>query len=216
MLLLLFTAITLIILLLYSSVQCIRRLRHGKVLAASRSAVISLILLSLATVAVLAGMNLLTYQRLRFEQAVATLSFKQLGSQSYQAKIYIEDKKITHSFTVTGDEWQMDARVVIWPPMANLFGLDALLRLERFAGRYHSLAQARSRLPAVHDMHDSDRLDFIAMLKRLPAGMDVQFGSSAYMPMADKARYVLRLTQTGLIVRPDNLAATTAVDNWAP
>jgi len=216
MLLLVITAATLIILLLLSTVQCIRRLRRGKILAASRSGVISLILLSLAAVAVLAGLNILTYQRLRFEQAVATLSFKQLGSQAYQAKIHIADKQIAHSFTVTGDEWQMDARVVIWRPLANLFGLDALFRLERFAGRYHNLSQARSQLPSVHDMHGSDWVDFIALIKRLPAGMDVQFGSSAYMPMADQARYELRLTQTGLIVRPDNLAAIEAVDNWAP
>jgi len=216
MLLLVFSATTLIILLLFSVVQCIRRLRRGRLLAASRSAIISLILLSLAAVAVLAGINILTYQRLRFEQAVATLTFRQLGPQAYEAKILIADKHIKHTFTVTGDEWQMDARVVIWQPLANLFGLDALFRLERFAGRYHSLSQARSQLPAVHDMHGSDWVDFMALLKRLPAGMDVQFGSSAYMPMADQARYELRLTQTGLIVRPDNPAAIAAVENWAP
>ncbi len=216
MLLLVFTAVTLIILLLFSAVQCLRRIRRGKLLAASRSAVVSLILLSLATVAVLAGMNILTYQRLRFEQAVATLSFSQSGPQVYQAQIRMADTQLTHTFTITGDEWQMDARVVIWQPMANLFGLDALFRLERLAGRYHSLTQARSQLPSVHDMHGSDWVDFIALIKHLPSGMDVQFGSSAYMPMADQARYELRLTQTGLIVRPDNLAASEAVNNWAP
>lgn len=216
MLLLVITATVLIILLLLASVQCLRRIRRGKFLAASRSAVVSLVLLSLATVTVLAGINILTYQRLRFEQAVAILSFRQLGPQTYQAQIRVADKQDIRTFPVMGDEWQMDARVVIWEPLANLFGLDALFRLERFAGRYHSLSQARSQLPSVHDMHGMDWVDFIALLKHLPAGVDVQFGSSAYMPMADQARYELRLTQTGLIVRPDNQAARLAVDNWAP
>ncbi len=213
---LILSASALVILLLFTSVRCIHQLRRGSLLAASRSGVISLVILSLVTVAVLAGMNILTYQRLRFEQSVALLSFKQLGPQSYQAMVQATGRQLAYAFPVSGDEWQMDARVVIWKPLANLFGLDALFRLERFSGRYHDVTQARSQLPTVHDMHDKEQVDFIALLKRFPAGVDVQFGSSAYMPMADNARYELRLTQTGLIVRPDNLAAHKAVDHWAP
>ena len=44
----------------------------------------------------------------------------------------------TRKFTVHGDEWRIDARVLKWKPWANVLGLDTQYRLDRLSGRYES------------------------------------------------------------------------------
>ena len=45
--------------------------------------------------------------------------------------------------------------------------------------------------------------------------VDTLYGSGAYMPMADGARYEVRITQNGLIARPTNeVAAEASSSGW--
>ena len=45
--------------------------------------------------------------------------------------------------------------------------------------------------------------------------VDTLYGSGAYMPMVDGARYEVRITQNGLIARPTNeVAAESVSSGW--
>jgi hypothetical protein len=107
--------------------------------------------------------------------------------------------------------------VLKWQGWANLLGLDAQFRLERIAGRYRDIEQERKAERTVYALAQNPGLDLWEMSIRhrrwLPF-VDAIYGSATYLPMAETARYEVRMTQTGLIARPLNAAAQAAAGSW--
>jgi hypothetical protein len=116
-------------------------------------------------------------------------------------------------FMLYGDDWQLDARVLKWKGWANLLGLDAQYRLERISGRYRDIEQERRDERTVYALSQNPGLDLWELSNRyrrwLPF-VDAMYGSATYLPMAETARYEVKMTQTGLIARPMNAAAESA------
>lgn len=191
----------------------IRRRRH---LAAARSAVAGCACLGLGALLVAAALNLYTYARLTYEQPVATISFERQGERRYLARLE-QPEAPPRSFMLVGDEWQIDARVLKWRAPANLLGLDARYRLERLSGRYVDVENESTRLRTVHGLSAERGLNVWNLAQRhqrwLPL-MDTRYGSAAYLPMADGARFSVSLTQSGLIARAENEAAREAAARW--
>lgn len=169
-----------------------------------------------AAVVFLVGLNLLTWQRFTAERPVAELSFRQLGPQFYAVDLRFADGLERH-LQLRGDEWQLDARVLKWKSFATLFGLDPLYRIERINGRYENLEQAQSAPPSVVGLSDPRGID-LWNLAHDKAGwlpfVDAVYGSATYLPMADSARYLVSISNTGLLARPANDAAYKAVRTW--
>jgi hypothetical protein len=160
--------------------------------------------------------NVYTYQRLTYEQPVATLVFTRLAPADYQVLMRRPDGQ-TRLLELHGDEWELSARVLRWKGWANLLGLDARYRLDRLNSRYRDLTQARTMPPSVYDLADARGLDLWRVARRYPAlfgWVDTVYGSATYLPMADGARFEVMLTQTGLAARPANEQARQAVANW--
>jgi hypothetical protein len=44
--------------------------------------------------------------------------------------------------------------------------------------------------------------------------LDAYYGSATYLPMQDGARFIVSLNQYGLMARPDNAQAESALPNW--
>jgi len=202
---------------LFFTVLAAVRLRRRRLLAATRSGLGACTCLALAGVGFAVALNLYTYQRLTFEQPVAQLQFSALGPRHYRATLRQPDGRL-RIYDLRGDQWQLDARVLKWQPLANLFGFDALFRLDRLSGRYADAVAATRNPPSIHALNPREPgLDAWSMLQRLPRGsafVDSEYGSATYMPMADNATYRVALTQSGLIARPDNRAARAATRRW--
>jgi hypothetical protein len=178
------------------------------------------IFLSLAAIVSLLGLNVQSYHRLTYERPVATIEIQQNGPQLFEATL-VEPSSAdspegtTRTFAVRGDEWRIEARVLKWKPWANVLGLDSQYRLDRFSGRY---ADAQDELHAersAYDLRPQTRtgIDFWPMAREYNGRVvivDTLYGSGAYMPMADGARYEVRITQNGLIARPTNEIAAQA------
>jgi hypothetical protein len=176
----------------------------------------------------LLGLNFLTYNRLTHEQQVAEVTFRQTGQHAYVADVKLPDGKTQvcavpdgtgdGTCNISGDQWQLDARVLKWKPWANIAGLDASYRLERMSGRYANIDDERSAPRTVYQLNENPGLDLFQVLnskyaKQLPV-LDAHYGNATYIPMADKATYYVTMTQDSLIARPANDEARTAVANW--
>lgn len=197
----------------------IQRLRRARFLAAGGSAVFGVALLGVAGLLFVVAVNLRTYSRLTFERPVAELVFEARGPQSFQVIVTQVPSGQMQILQVNGDEWQLDARVLRWHGWANLLGLDAQYRLERFSGRYRDIGQERTAPRSVYPLADNPGIDLWTLAangSRWVPFIDAVYGSATYMPMAGGARFEVSMTQTGLVARPLNDAASRAVSGWAP
>lgn len=194
-----------------------RRARRRRLLAASGSGVSGLCLLALGGLAAAVALNLHTYQRLTHEQDVATLAFTERGSAHFEVTIEYPDARPTRRYALRGDEWQLDARIIKWRGAGNLLGLDTLYRVERLSGRYRDIARERAEPRSVFALAPQPGVDLWSAARRYDRWLpwvDATYGSAAYLPMADGARYRVRVTQSGLLARPLNTAAERAVAGW--
>jgi hypothetical protein len=213
-----FTA--LIIVLALVGILClfaaIRRMRRRRVLGGVLAGATGLVLILLGAGAALIAANLLTYQRLNFEQPAAELLLTRTGEREFNAVLTYPGGEHA-SFALRGDEWQIDARVLKWHAFANLVGFDALYRLERIGGRYTRIEDERTQARSVYSLNPPQRIDPWDLVHRYHSWvpwMDALYGSATFLPMADGALYEVKVSQSGLVARPLNQAARDAVGSW--
>lgn len=194
-----------------------QRLFRARLLAAGGSAFTGSLFLAVAALLFVVSLNLRTYAQLTLERPVAEIVFEQRGPQTFNATLTQVPNGEIQMFVLSGDEWQLDARVLKWKGWANLFGLDAQYRLERVSGRYRDITQERTAERTVYPLAENPGLDLWQLTldrpDRLPF-VDAVYGNAAYMPMSDGARYEVTISQTGLIARPVNAAAQQAAGTW--
>ena len=186
--------------------------------------------LGAALAAVLLAQNIQTYARLTYERPVATVQLRQLASRYFEVTVVQPAFKPggasrTAVYPVNGDDWRIEAQVLKWKPWANVLGLDTQYRLDRLSGRYEDIEQERTGARSVHALSGGDvgtevlgttlpwkisAWDTARRYRRYVDAVDTLYGSAAYMPMADGARYEVWITQSGLIARPANDAARNA------
>jgi len=186
-----------------------RRLFRRRFFAAGRAWLGGLVLIAAALMLFGVASNLHTYRRLTHEQPVARLAFEKIGEQRYRATLTRPSGEV-QTLNLSGDEWQLDARVLKWHGWANLLGLDARYRLERISGRYRDIAQERSAPRTVHELGEARGIDVWALAQAQPRWLpfvDAIYGSATYLPLADGARYEVSLGQAGLIARPEQSAS---------
>ncbi|MGE0595506.1 MAG: hypothetical protein AB7P07_04030 [Hyphomonadaceae bacterium] len=193
---------------------------RGRPFKGGRGVLGGAIFLGTAGLVSLLGLNIQTYHRLTYERPVATIELTQRGPQLFDAVVTeppTDDNPEgqRRDFEVHGDEWRIEARVLKWKPWANVLGLDSQYRLDRFSGRYTDTQQELTAERSAYDIRPArqsgiDLWPLARDFSEYAPLVDTLYGSGAYMPMADGARYEVRITQNGLIARPTNEAAAEA------
>src|SRR5512139_883870 len=145
--------------------QGFRRLWNRGIIAGSLEGLSGLVLLLVAVLLVALSINLHTYARLTHESPVAEIRFQARGPQRFRAYITFS-KSRAMIFDMRGDEWQMDARILKWRGIAQLFGFDTLYRLERISGRYSSITQERTAVRSVYSLSEDQGIDLWALAQR--------------------------------------------------
>jgi hypothetical protein len=197
-------------------VAAVRRLYHLRVASGTFYLLMGALVLLLGVSAALLATSLRTYARLTHEQEAARVSMRQLGARHYVVTVQPSNAAPRH-FEVRGDEWQIDARVLKWRGLATVAGFDTVYRLERLSGRYAAIGEERAARRTVHDLSEATPVDFWTLARRyhdyVPFA-DALYGSAAYVPMAEGALYTVKVSASGLVVRPGNEAARKAVGAW--
>jgi hypothetical protein len=164
----------------------------------------------------LTSLNLRTYQRLTVESPAGEIQFAKVGAHQYNGVLTYSGGAVAY-FPLSGDEWQIDARILKWTAIANLMGFDTAFRLERISGRYSNIDDERSRPRTVYELHPPSEIDLWELVHdyhRWLPWFDALYGSATYLPMADGALYDIKASPSGLLARPLNQAARNAVGNW--
>ncbi|TQJ95256.1 hypothetical protein [Achromobacter sp. SLBN-14] len=168
-----------------------------------------LLLVCLGCVTGLLALSLVQFVRLTTDEPVASIEVRQQAEGQFQVNASapaIGSKQ----YVLYGDQWQIDARVVRWRLPALMAGVPPLYRLERLSGRYSDAAREATAPRSVHSLDDWPAPDLGSLKKSFPNWfpfVDVQFGSGAYMPLFDGARYQVFMDPRGaLFIRPDGQA----------
>ncbi|MBX9914821.1 MAG: hypothetical protein K2Y25_13090 [Pseudomonadaceae bacterium] len=160
--------------------------------------------------------DLRSYQPLIADAPLVTVSFQAQGQQSYQ--VSLQEGAVERVFTLEGDLWQLDARLLQWKGLAGLIGLQTGYRLEKLSGRFLAIEQQDKALHTEAILAQSPYgVDLWRWLRTGPHDLfllNAQARRVTYLPMADQAVYSVTLTPTGLLAQPLNQVATQALKDW--
>lgn len=206
----------LLLLGLFLLIGGVRRVWRRAPVTGSLQGLTGLVFLALSALAIAIALNLHSYQILVQEQPVAEVRFEALGPQYFRVYL-LPEAAAAEVLELRGDEWQIDARVLKWHGLANLVGMQTVYRLERLSGRYRDVQQERTGVHTAHRLDQDRGIDLWALAqksqRKLP-WLDAVYGSAAYLPMADKARFLVTVSNSGLVVRANNAVAQQAIDAW--
>ena len=143
------------------------------------------------------------YQALTKESIAAQVSVSPIAPQKFVASLRFPDGRKAN-FIIFGDEIYIDAHILKWQPLANLFGLHTAYELDRISGRYRDLEQERTAERSVHSLSAAKPVNLFGLRQRytfLAILLDAKYGSAAFIPVTQAAELELRVSTTGLLIR---------------
>jgi hypothetical protein len=162
-----------------------------------------LTLLSLGGLAGMIGFGIQGYQTLTREEIAALISVSPIAPQRFAATFRYPDGQ-TANFIIAGDEIYVDAHILKWQPLANLFGLHTAYELDRVAGRYRDIEQERTAERTIHSLSQDKPVNLFGLRQRhtfLAILLDAKYGSATFVPVIQPAELELRISTTGLLMR---------------
>lgn len=184
-----------------------RRLLHTLV-----SVLTALLCLALATLLASVTIGIHGYRALTAEEVAAVVQTDPLGPQHFRATVTLPDGRVGQ-FDILGDALYVDARILKWKPIVNILGLQTAYELDRVGGRYNAIPDERHRPHTVFPLGQDHMVNVFGFVHRHPRFLaplvDASYGSGTFVSVARPARYEVRVSTTGLLIRPvsDSTAA---------
>lgn len=188
------------LILLGTSIFAFRRRRWIGTLGSAGSGAL---FLALAGLAATLGVSTQGYQALTREELAATVTTVPTGPRSFQAYVELPDGREA-TLAVTGDQVLVDAHILKWHPLANVLGLHTQYELDRLTGRYVDLDDELGLPRTVHSLKTDKPVDLFELARRyalLGLLVDTEYGSATYIEVDRPARFEIRVSTTGLLVR---------------
>ena len=179
-------------------------LRNRRVLGAVSGALVALLLLAVAGLLATLAVATQGYRTLTFEEVAAAVTVVPEGSQRFSATFRFPDGR-EQRFTLGGDELYVDAHILKWKPIVNVLGLHTAYELDRVAGRYRLLTDENTKPRTVFSLAQPKPLDLFDLRRRyalLAPLLDAEYGSATFIDAARPAELELRVSTSGLLIRP--------------
>lgn len=165
---------------------------------------LGLLLISLGVIEGTITVGIYGYRALTQEELAARISVRPYAPQRFTAKLLFPDGHEA-SYTISGDEIYVDARILKWHALASMLGLTTAYELDRIGGRYREVEQERAAQRTLYPLGREKPVDLFALTKRFPYlehFVDAKYGSAAFVPVGEPAELELRVSPTGLLIRP--------------
>jgi hypothetical protein len=175
---------------------------------------LGLLLISLGVLEGTITVGIQGYRSLAREELAARIAVRPLGPQQFTATLRFPDGRVA-TYPVSGDEIYVDARILKWHALANLLGLDTAYELDRVGGRYREIDKERAAPRTLYVLGQPKPLDVFDLRRRytfLAPFLDAEYGSAAFVPVSEPADLELRVSTTGLLIRP--ASAPKTVEKW--
>ncbi|MGB7738058.1 MAG: hypothetical protein WBM03_03010, partial [Steroidobacteraceae bacterium] len=184
-------------------------------------------------------LHLRTYESMRPKALIAQVHCQRTGPSAYRVTLTRLPAGRMQVFEMSGDEWRLDVRTLVWTGHAARLGLPDSFRLDRLSGRYLRTELAAEAaptpaaapaaepaqtllVPASFALSDEEEAgEDIWAQARTDSGwkdhLDARHAYGPWRPLADGARYDVAMTRAPghaeavLEVRPANEAAAKAM-----
>lgn len=143
------------------------------------------------------------YRTLTHEEIAAVVRTEPLGEKMVMAHFEFPDGRQA-SYKLAGDALYVDAHILKWKPVANILGLHTAYELDRVSGRYADLQDELSKPRTLYAMAHDKPLNLFNLRQRyalLSPLLDAQYGSAAFISADKPAKYEVRVSTTGLLIR---------------
>jgi|APFre7841882724_1041349.scaffolds.fasta_scaffold14316_2 hypothetical protein len=161
------------------------------------------------------GLHLETYEPHRPGQPVAELFLEQTASSRFRASLTRLPSGRMQVFELAGEQWQIEARTMTWTGRAAELGIGPSHRLERLSSRSASAAVGVDVIQSAFALAARDRgADLWSRAQGGPVWdrvLEAGFAASPWQPMANGARFELRIGPTGMQANPLNGAALASL-----
>lgn len=201
----LLTVLTIIfaVLALLFFIASLLALRRRRLFKLTVNFTFGLLLLALAGVFGVVGFSTQGYRALTHEEVAAVVRTEPLDIRRFRAHFRYPDGHEA-TYDLAGDELYVDAHILKWKPIANLFGLHTAYELDRVAGRYTRLEDEQSGTRTVFSLAQDKPVDMFDLRRRyalLSALLDTEYGSATFVTADKPERFEVRVSTTGLLLR---------------
>ena len=184
-----------------------RALRRRRWMGTARSGGGSAIFLSLGALFATLGASTQGYRALTMEEVALTVTTVPTGPHAFQAYVEFPDGRDT-TLAVAGDQLLVDAHILKWHYIGNVLGFHTQYELDRLTGRYADIDDERTAERTVHSLKVAKSVDLFDLAERysfLRLLLDTEYGSATYVDVTEPARFEVRVSTTGLLVREIDL-----------
>lgn len=184
-------------------IATILALKKRKLLGTAKNFILTLLMLSLAALFGTISVSIRGYQALTKEEVAAMVKIEPTGVQKFTARFVLPDgsEKV---FSLAGDQLYVDAHILKWKPIANLFGLHTAYELDRAAGRYETLDDEKTKDRTVYSLSKDKPVDMFFLRRKfeiLKPLLDAEYGSATYTSSNNAEEFRIMVSTTGLLIR---------------
>ena len=196
-------ALVLIILCIIFLFAFVASLRKRKFFGAVRNFTFALLMLSLSLLFGSISISIQGYNAFTSEELVASVEVFPIREQLYTARITFPDKT-EKQLNLEGDEFYIDAHILKWKSLANLFGLHTFYELDRVAGRYIDIEDESNKHRTVYSLAENKLIDIFYLRLKYPIFsflVDAEYGSASFVTANTHKKINIMVSTTGLLIR---------------
>ena len=184
-------------------IMTIIALKKRKLFGIANNFVVALLMISLSALFGTVSIAIQGYHALTREELAATVKVEPTGAQKFTARFIMPDgsEKV---FSFSGDQLYVDAHILKWKPLANIFGLHTSYELDRVAGRYAVLNDETTKVHTVYSLSKERPLDMFDLRRRFEALnplLDAEYGSATFINTNSTEEFRVMVSTTGLLIR---------------
>jgi hypothetical protein len=171
--------------------------------ALAKNFVTALLLLSLSALFGTISIASQGYRALSREELAATISVEPTGEQKFNARVSMPNGS-EHIFSLAGDQLYVDAHILTWSPLANIFGPHTSYELARVGGRYTVPDDETTKIHTAYSLSYEKPLNMFDLRQRFAMFyllLDAENASAAFINTNSSEEFSVMVSPTGLLIR---------------
>jgi hypothetical protein len=183
----------------------IRSLKRKKLFRPAIHFLIALLMICLFALFGTISIAVQGYRTLTAEVPAAVVKIEPTGEKRFTARFFMPDSS-QKTFFLAGDQLYVDAHILKWKPVANIFGLHTAYELDRVAGRYTRLTDETTQVHTIYALSEDRPLKMFDLRRRfavLSFLLDAEYGSATFITADKPETFRIMVSTSGLLIRKE-------------